>query len=165
MWDRVRLRVRNRVLKLCWMLFYFWKPQSKRPLHFFALTNFVISISVFEHKSIRRVTRISPNGNTMNHIDLRVVTQDWKCNIKNSRSYLIIQVTLDPIIHLAWPKSFLNTKSPKYPKKKPHTFDVSELTYNTNIIQNFEIAIGRGFVPLMNFMTSSKQQKMKLLKV
>ena len=105
MWDRVRLRVRKRVLKLCWMLFYFWKSQSKRPLHFFALTNFVISISVFEHKPIRRVTWISPNGNTMNQIDLLVVTQDWKCNIKNSRSYLIIQVTLDPIIHLAWPKS------------------------------------------------------------
>ena len=49
---------------------------------------------------------------------------------------------------LAMAKPLLHTKPPKYTNRKPHAFDVSKLTYNTNITNNFETATG-GFESLM----------------
>ena len=61
--------------------------RGQKLLQFCAINELVITNTLFRHSEKRRITWISPDGNTRNQIDFIIVQSQWKYKLRNSRAY------------------------------------------------------------------------------
>ena len=119
-------------------------------LQFCAINNLVITNTIFKHKANRCITWFSPDGVTKNQIDYIITRQDWKSNVKNSRSYHSADIGSGSDKHsLVLAKFNLKMKRKIYMQKVPRRYDVAKLINDEQLAQTFKIKIGGAFEPLL----------------
>ena len=116
-------------------------------LQFCAFNKLLIANTVFNHNRLRRVTWISPDGQTQNQIDYIIIQQKWKKALKNCRSYHSCDIGSDHSAVIG--KFHVQIQKHTKPKRIPKRYDVSKLRC-PETKATFQARIGGRFEPLLN---------------
>jgi len=125
---------------------------NKRGWKVCAIKNLFITITLFKHSENRRISWISPDGQSKNQIDYIIADSSIIGLFKNCRSYHSPDIGSDHLLV----RANLNISGPKFKKLRtlPRRYDVDKLK-DRAIVETFQIRIGGYFEPLVALVETS----------
>ena len=121
------------------------------------MNELVITGTLFPHKTILKVTWVSPGGNTMNQIDHVLISRRFRNSVKDTRVYRSADIGSDH--HLAWTDIKLRLSKQTTGKKKCRVkYDTARLR-NEEVLRRFNIALQNRYQVLENEETAVEENE------